>query len=161
LIDFENVADIERAEFRGFVTVALLRELACLQVLEMPGVYLVVRPQLQPPGFLEHNPGGHFKGREPTVSIRELQQAWVVGAVVIYIGKAQLLRRRLRSYMRFGEGEPAPHWGGRYVWQLADAASLLVCWKETPDEDPRQVERRLIQEFSARFGKGPFANLRN
>lgn len=78
---------------------------------------------------------------------------------MIYIGKAAVLRDRLRGYMRFGEGKPAPHWGGRYIWQLADAKSLLVCWKATPDEAPRLVERRLIQEFCAQYGKRPFANL--
>jgi hypothetical protein len=160
-MDFESMDDIEQQGFSGFVTVSFLRESACRQVPEVPGVYLAIRPQPQPLIFLDHSTGRHFKGRDPTVSIQELQQAWVAGAVVIYIGKAHVLRRRLHSYMRFGKGEPAPHWGGRYIWQLADAVGMLVCWKETPDEDPRQVEQRLIQEFRVRYGKRPFANLRD
>ena len=158
-MDFGSIKDIEQQEFSGFVTVSFLRESACHQVPEVPGVYLVIRPQPQPPIFLDHSTGGHFKGREPTVPIQELQQAWVNGSIVIYVGKATVLRKRLRSYMRFGYGEPVPHHGGRYIWQLADAANLLVCWAETPDENPRQMEHRLIQEFRARYGKRPFANL--
>jgi excinuclease UvrABC nuclease subunit len=160
-MDFGSIEEIEQQGFSGFVAVSLLRESACRQVSEVPGVYLVIRPEWQPPSFLDHSTGGHFKGREPSVSIQELQQAWVTGTVVIYIGKAYVLRRRLHSYTRFGDGESAPHWSGRYVWQLADAADLLVCWKETPDEDPRQVEQRLIQKFRVRYGKRPFANLRD
>lgn len=160
-MDFESIEDIEQQGFSGFVAVSVLRESACRQVPEVPGVYLVIRPQPQPPIFLGHSTGGHFKEREPTVPIPELQQAWVTGSIVIYVGKATVLRKRLHSYMRFGYGEPAPHWGGRYIWQLADAANLLVCWKATPGEEPRQIEYRLIQGFRASYGKRPFANLSN
>ena len=161
-MDFGSIEDIEQQGFSGFMAVSFLRESACRQVPEVPGVYLVIRPQPQPPIFLDHSTGGHFKGREPTVSIQELQQAWVTGC-------DRHLHRQGSSYSASGctatcvlaYGEPVPHWGGRYIWQLADAADLLVCWKETPDEDPRQVEHRLIQEFSARYGKRPFANLRD
>lgn len=158
-MDFESIEDIKRQNFVGFVSVSFLRESACRQAPEAPGIYLVIHPQPQLPIFLEHNTGGFFKGRNPTASIQELQQAWVPGSLVIYIGKASTLRKRLSSYMRFGNGQPVPHWGGRYVWQLADATSLLVSWREIPDEDPRQVESELIQEFSTRYGKRPFANL--
>lgn len=109
----------------------------------------MIRPNPGPPVFLSHSIGGHFKGREPAVSIQELQHAWVSQSVVIYIGKAAALRNRPRGYMRFGDEKPAPHWGGRYIWQLADAKSLLVRWKATPDEGPRLVERRLISRSFA------------
>ena len=99
------------------------------------------------------------EGRDPAVPIQELQQAWVTGPIVIYIGKATVLRDRLRTYMHFGEGHPAPHWGGRYVWQLADAERLLVCWKVLTDEKQANVESQLIQQFKVRYGTRPFANL--
>jgi|WetSurMetagenome_2_1015567.scaffolds.fasta_scaffold227000_3 hypothetical protein len=157
-MDFGSIEDIEQHGFNGFVAVSTLRETACCQVPEVPGVYLVIRPQPQPVIFLDHSTGGHFKRRDPDITIQELQQAWVTGSIVIYIGKASDLRRRLRSYMRFGYGEPAHHWGGRYIWQLAEAGHLLVCWKMTPDEISRSAESHLIQEFIARYGKRPFAN---
>ena len=157
----ESVEDIERQGFAGFVAVSSLYAAACRQVPEAPGVYLVIRTDPQSPVFLDSSTGGRFKGREPAVSIQALQQAWVTGPIVVYIGKATALRERLRRYMRFGHGEPAHHWGGRYIWQLAGAADLLVCWRATPDEDPRQVERRLMQEFRNQYGKRPFANLQS
>ena len=160
-MDFGSIEGIERQSFSGFVAVSLLRELACRQVPEAPGVYLILRLQPQPVIFLDCSTGGHFRGRDPAVPIQELQQAWVTGPIVIYIGKATVLRDRLRTYMHFGEGHPAPHWGGRYVWQLADAERLLVCWKVLADEKQANVESQLIQQFKVRYGTRPFANLRD
>ena len=42
-----------------------------------PGVYVVVRPSDDPPTFLDVFPAGHFKGKDPTVPIAELQTLWV------------------------------------------------------------------------------------
>ena len=64
-MDFESIEDIEQQGFSRFVAVSVLRESACRQVPEVPGVYLVIRPQPQPPIFLGHSTGGHFKGQEP------------------------------------------------------------------------------------------------
>jgi hypothetical protein len=161
MMDFGSVEDIKRQDFSGFVAVSTLRESACHQVPEVPGVYLVLHPQPQPPVFLDYSRGGRFNDKDPTVPIQKLQQAWVTGAIVIYIGKATVLQDRLRNYMRFGQGHPAHHHGGRYIWQLAGAEHLLVCWKVLADEKPADVEGQLIQEFKARYGKRPFANLRD
>ena len=60
--------------------------------------------------------------------------------------------------MRFGSGNEVGHWGGRLIWQLADADDLIVCWCET-EEDSRDVERNLIEKFTDEFGDRPFANL--
>lgn len=84
---------------------------------------------------------------------------------MVYIGKAggpgknATLRSRMRQYMRFGQGEALGHCGGRYIWQLSDSRDLVVCWKPTTGEDPRDVERELIDEFKAIYGRHPFVNL--
>ena len=91
-MDFGSIEGIERQGFSGFVAVSLLRELACRQVPEAPGVYLILRLQPQPVIFLDCSTGGHFRGRDPAVPIQELQQVWVTGPIVIYIGKATVLR---------------------------------------------------------------------
>ena len=96
-----------------------------------------------------------------------LERNWVNGAAVIYIGKAgggsssATLRRRLKSFLRFGEGHPVGHWGGRFIWQLQDAGSLLFCWRHVGDSDARELERDLIRDFVRMFGTRPFANLRD
>jgi hypothetical protein len=132
-----------------------------------PGVYVVVLSERAGrPAFLPASPAGRFKGKDPSVPLSRLEAKWVDGTEVVYIGKAaggrgggRGLRKRLDEYRRFGAGEPAPHWGGRLVWQLASSGELLVWWR--PVADPEGEERRMLAEFHAEHGgRLPFANLR-
>ena len=119
------------------------------------------------PVFLAEGTGGYFKGRNPNVPVDVLECNWVQGTPVTYIGKAggstsnATLRSRVRQYLRFGQGNNVGHWGGRYIWQLENTDNLAVCWKFVTDEEPREIESRLIQMFISDFGKRPFANLSN
>lgn len=131
-----------------------------------PGAYVVIRSSTATPVFLEQSPAGWLKGKDPSVSIAVLEAAWVPGAAVVYIGKANAgrrgrrgLYRRLDEYRRFGAGESVPHRGGRRIWQLADHQDLLVGWKSTADEHARPLERDMIAAFRAVHGKRPFANM--
>jgi hypothetical protein len=72
----------------------------------------------------------------------------VPGAEVVYIGKADDAGRRLKQFARFGAGEPVGHWGGRYIWQLADSSELLVAWHAISWEElARDYEKRLLARF--------------
>ncbi len=154
-------ADLEAAGFTGWRTWAELRSTQFAEIPATPGVYTVHRPKLGEPTFLEESPAGRFKDRDPTVSPATLRENWVSGAGVVYIGKADALRTRLRQYARFGAGERVGHWGGRYIWQLADAGELLVAWHEVAwGESAREYERRLLARFAdLHAGRRPFANL--
>lgn len=157
---FNSIENIRAAGFEGFVTTTSLYENSCASVPLSQGVYFIIQKNNKVPSFLEIGSGGHFKGKDPNVPISKLQDNWVEGAVVLYIGKATDLNKRLRQYMSFGHGSNVGHWGGRYIWQLSYSSDLLVCWKET-QEDPREVEYRMIQEFSRQFHMRPFANLKD
>jgi hypothetical protein len=150
--------NLEAQGFNGWVTFGDLAELLASGVPSDGGIYVVVREGGAAATYLDANPGGRFKGRDPSVSLSDLEANWVDGAEVIYIGKADNLRRRLREFMRFGTGAPIGHWGGRLIWQLADSGELLAAWKETPDQVPKEVESELIAAFRAAYGKPPFAN---
>lgn len=166
-MDFENIDRIAEQGFDGFVAISSLQASMCRDVPAEQGVYLVVRLDSTPPVFLGTSVGGHFKGKDPTAPVVALHDRWVEGPIVVYIGKAggptgqATLKSRLISYMQFGLGKPTGHWGGRYIWQLASSGDLRVCWKPTPRESPAAMESRLIQEFKAKYGKRPFANLRD
>ena len=122
------------------------------------GVYVVARPDKSVPRFLDRSCGGWFKDRDPTVNRSDLEANWVADAEVVYIGKANCIRRRLREFAKFGAGQKIGHWGGRLIWQLEEASRLLVAWKATPDIDPLVHEAKLLALFRDEYGKPPFAN---
>jgi hypothetical protein len=149
------------AGFAGWQTWAELRSNDYRQVPHAPAVYVVYRDTDDLPDFLDANPGGRFKAKDPTVTRGELISNWVSGAHVVYIGKADLADRRLKQFARFGAGEPVGHWGGRLIWQLADSGALRVAWHTiTWAEDARAYEKRLLALFATHNrGQRPFANL--
>ena len=167
MFDFSSIDGIRGFGFSGFQTVTHLRDTRLKCVPSLPGVYMVLTDQMVKPQFLAASVGGHFKGRDPTVPVSELEANWVPGAIVLNIGKAggtgsqATLRKRLSQYVRFGAGKPVGHRGGRYIWQLEGSDQLKLCWMPTPDDEPRGVEAKLIASFVERFGQRPFANLQD
>jgi hypothetical protein len=124
------------------------------------GTYVVLRVKTDEPVFLRANPAGLFKGRDPTVSLAHLEANWVDKARVLYIGKAENLDTRVRAMAAFGAGTKSSHFGGRIVWQLEEAPTLLVAWRHTRFgfEHPLDDEDDMIRRFRTAYGKSPFAN---
>lgn len=150
---------LEACGFQGFVRFQDLRESALATVPRTEGTYVVLGQSL-PPVFVPESCGGHFKGRNPTVALAVLEAKWVAGTEVLYIGKANNLQRRLRQYADFGAGRPVGHWGGRFIWQLADSNSLLVAWMRSPQgEMPQVLEADLVAAFKTEHQRLPFANI--
>jgi hypothetical protein len=164
--NYEPVSEsVDLSAFIGWVPFAAL---PTADVPASPGVYVVVRPTDDPPVFLDASPAGHFKGKNPTVPVAELQTLWVPGTRIVYIGKANAgvsgrrgLRKRLDEFRRHGAGEPVGHTGGRRIWQLVDHAELLVCWHTTEEAVSAATETEMIAQFRAHHGRLPFANMRN
>lgn len=150
-------ADLRREGFEGFVPLVGLNVAG---VPAAPGAYVVVRESREAPAFSAVSVGGRFKGRDPTVPVHVLAGKWIPGTALLYIGKANDLRRRLKECAAFGASRPVGHWGGRYIWQLSDAGSLVVAWKRCGDGvDPFALEHELLGVFSSRHGRLPFANI--
>lgn len=151
--------------FEGFSSIGEIRSRRSIAP-AAPGVYVVLRQQLGVVEFLERSTGGWFKERDPSVPIEKLEAKWVPDARVLYIGKAdgggrgaRGIRVRLGEYLRFGQGEPVGHWGGRYLWHLARADELLVCWRTC--QRPPTEEAQLLNAFREEYGALPFANLKS
>lgn len=147
-------------QFKGFKTIRELKE-SCSEVPFSNGVYLVLRRNNQQPIFSISSLGGYVKvpNDSPCYSLSYLQEQYVNGTCILYIGKSTNMRSRLRSYMRFGQGKRASHGGGRAIWQMTDVDDFVICWAETL-ENSRMVEWRMIQAFKlSHEGKRPFANM--
>ena len=165
-INFKTIENLQQAGFTGFIPIAhLWRD--CSAIPRIKGVYMVVRTTTVAPEFLEQGTGGYFQDKSPNVPLDILRANWVNDACVIYIGKAggasssTTLRSRLKQYLQFGQGKAAGHRGGRYIWQLKDAADLLFCWMPLFSDAPTDVETNLIRTFKGRYnGMRPFANLK-
>lgn len=163
---FKTIEEIKQQGFVGFIRMGELF-MDQSRIMEKQGVYMVLYTETGIPNFINPGTGGFFKGENPNVSEEVLMANWVKDTIVIYIGKAggsgieATLKKRLRQYLRFGQGANVGHFGGRLIWQIKNSRNLLVCWKPLASEEPRDVETRLIQEFTLQYGKKPFANLAN
>lgn len=159
------IESLRKRGFDGFQTVEELWNCMNEVLPKKRGVYVFARDSRASPDFLPEGTGGTYQGKDPNVGIEELTHNWVEGAEVLYIGQTggggskSTLHRRVADMIKFGRGQPVGHWGGRYIWQLADANLLQVCWKATPDDDPIEIEQCMIEEFLKHYGKRPFANL--
>ena len=162
--DLTSTDGLRKFGFLGYCTFAKLKADQCSTVPDLPGVYLVLSEVEAKPRFLEKGTGGRFKDKDPNVSVADLKEKWVSNGVVLYVGKASggstaTLRSRIKQFIQFGSGKPVGHYGGRYIWQIEGAEKLQVCWKPTPDQDPRAVEKALLASFETACGRLPFANL--
>ncbi len=163
-MDFNDIDDIKKAGFTGFKKMSdLFIDGSGLP--KIKGVYMILYTDKRQSEFLKIGTGGHFKGKNPNIPASDLQSNWVTDTIVVYIGKAgkdgsqATLQSRLKQYFGFGQGGNIGHWGGRLIWQLKNSSDLKVCWKSLTNDDPREIESRLIQEFVSKYSKRPFANL--
>jgi hypothetical protein len=164
MIDFTSIENLKKNGFTGFKTVKEL----WFNNKDIPkemGVYCVINPDRNQPQFI--NPGvcGTHRKKDPNVSIETLQENYINGTQIIYIGKAggsnvdATLFKRVSQYLSCGKNNTCSHSGGRYVWQLKNHEDLIFCWKTISDDEPRNVEREMLSEFSEQFDFLPFANL--
>ena len=159
-MDYNNIEEIKEDGFKGFESVKKLRKNSS-RIPQDKGVYLVLKPQDMDVKFLETGTGGHFKDKDPNVSIDKLKAKWIEDTLVLYVGRTgRTLYERINELLRFGQGENIGHWGGRYLWQINHSEELVICWKEMQDEDPEEIWKQLLWDFESVYSKLPFANLR-
>jgi len=150
----------------GFLGFRPLTDLDAMRVPRGTGIFVIVAPDAFRPEFLKKSTAGVFKKKDPSLPEHDLRAAWVDKAAVLYLGKAgpgskgnRGLRRQIQEFLDFGHGKPPGHWDGRLIWQLRDAGTLLVAWKEMAAETLNQAEADYHTGFVEEYGKLPYANL--
>ncbi|MDO5754207.1 hypothetical protein, partial [Arthrobacter sp.] len=163
----DELASIEGLRAQGFEGFIRICDLTLQDIPPEPGIYAVVWDGDGLPPVAEMSVGGWFKKKNPSVSRAKAMSRLIPGVQLLYLGKAGLgskanrgLRKRVGEYLRFGQGEPIGHWGGRLIWQIQDPSQLRIGWKIIDDADPEHVEKAHLLAFKEEFGQLPYANLR-
>ena len=94
---------LEAEGFIGWLTFSDARASGAIPA--TAGVCVVSYSERAPVAFLPSNPGGRFKGRDAPVPAVALATNWH-DAEIVYIGKADQLRRRIHQFADFGAGKP-------------------------------------------------------
>lgn len=159
----EEIKRLKEAGFSGFVSVDRLNNGSKSLIPDAKGVYVVLYKQVEGvPEFLEMGSGPEYHGLTPmNYSVAELENEWVGDTSVVYIGKTDSsLKKRIGTFLRFGQGHNASHRGGRSIWQLPYNRNLTFAWKVLPAyESAREKEKEMLDKFKMEHGfRRPFAN---
>lgn len=157
--------DLATEGFVGFLTVGQLHRSGCFEVPDERGVYVVLRRGEAPHRILPRSQAPAWRGEDPTRPVEDLSARWVEGTELLYAAAApgsgvrHRLRQRIKRFLRFGHGSVVGHWGGRFVWQLAESSRLVVAWRPCAnDQDPHAIVHDLLARFERMYGARPFAN---
>lgn len=104
----------------------------------------------------------NYKGKTTTLPVNKLisigDKQKLSGSNILYIGKADNLRTRLRQYMNWGyDISDSPHSGGKRLWQLVDNKRFHVSYMLT--DEPNKMESILIDTHIIEYHCKPFANI--
>lgn len=127
---------------------------------KLPGVYLVYLPKGKDVRFSD-SCGAAIHGSPSPVSV--LDKKWEginhqTSTDILYVGKADCLRKRIREFARFGAGKAKNHAGGEWLWQVQAVRSTgirIICCppgKEVP------FEKWVLDSFRAEHRDWPLAN---
>lgn len=134
--------------------------------LSAAGVYLIVYEGKETPQFIIPGCGPEkYRDREVNTIKDKLEENWIClgfNRNIVYIGESESkggVGARVKEHMKFGNGEEANAYGGRYIWQIKDHDNLLVFWKKS--NNPKREKKLILKDFKDKYGKLPFANLKN
>lgn len=119
--------------------------------------------------FLPNEIEIHFN-REPckaihtqVTSIAELKDKWNkinkdVNTDILYIGKADNLKKRVSELVRFGAGRAKNHVGGEWLWQVNNIMHAKIMLIPCPHGKQLAFEKYLLNQFVKEHKILPLAN---
>lgn len=103
--DFNNIEAIKESGFLGFIKLGDLFDNSSI-IPDIKGIYMILHNDPKTTEFLINGTGGHFKGKNPNISMQALKYNWIENTKVVYISKAggddskATLRSRLTQYCK-------------------------------------------------------------
>lgn len=125
-----------------------------------PGVYIVAWAGREP---LKFGSGTGAAAAADAADPRWLGSKWSqiqqdAASDIIYIGKGDSLRKRVRDLARFGAGRARNHKGGEWMWQVQGVESAVLFMHTCPDGMQVAFENWLLVSFFDAHGAYPLAN---
>ena len=77
---------------------------------------------------------------------------------IVYIGKGDNIRKRVRLLVRFGVGRADNHHGGEWMWQIQEIKEANVLTQTCPVGRQKAFENWLLERFREEHGCYPLAN---
>lgn len=124
------------------------------------GIYVVYLPKGM---IFDASPSAGAAIRSKTVSSAQLKAKWAritqrQPTDIVYIGKGDNLKRRIRNLARFGAGLATNHAGGEWMWQIPQIRSACVLIKLCPCGKQVPFEKSLLDLFYSQHVDWPLAN---
>ncbi|MDR3598834.1 hypothetical protein [Clostridium sp.] len=146
-----NIKELKNKGYKGFIRIGSLKNNYSI-LPELSGVYLILIPKDFIVKFLKD--GTTNSGD----SINYLQNNWVKGAKILYIGSSNNLRKHVKQLVDSRNNSVDRFPGGRHLWKLKDSLDLLISWNVIDTNECKQEKKYLLNEFMVRYSKPPFAN---
>ena len=77
---------------------------------------------------------------------------------ILYVGKGDDVRKRIRRLARFGVGKIQKHKGGEWMWQVTHIRSARILINACPPGKQVPFEKWLLDSFLDQHGDWPLAN---
>lgn len=124
------------------------------------GIYIVFMPKGIHPQFQQTTGNAIYCNPTP---IAVLEEKWKsinrkVKTDIVYIGKADDLKSRVRSLARFGAGKARNHKGGEWMWQISNLNQAKIRIITCPPGKQIPFEKWLLDTFYSQHGNWPLAN---
>lgn len=125
-----------------------------------PGIYVVYWPSDEPLTF-QGSAGLAISAQ--TANPLALQEKWKrisshAPTDIIYIGKGDNLRKRVRALARFGVGKAVNHHGGEWMWQVRGIENGRVLVQTCSAGKQVAFEGWLLERFAEQHREWPLAN---
>ena len=122
------------------------------------GIYIVVTPNEETTSlilneeaiksWIEKANNMNIGNEQPTYENlkNELNRFWFNNEIVLYVGKAKSIQKRVNQYYRTKIGKEKPHSGGYWIKTLAFLNDCVIYWVECDNSE--KIEEQILSFFN-------------